>query len=80
MDHPGPRWSGWVHDLRKLGFMIETVREPHSGDFPGQHARYVLRSPVILDQDSDNPQTPANPSVIVRVYSDNRDNPAGGDL
>jgi hypothetical protein len=48
IDHPGPRWSGYVHDLRKLGFAIETVREPHGGPFPGEHARYVLRSRVIV--------------------------------
>jgi hypothetical protein len=47
IDHPGPRWSGYIHDLRRLGFVIETVREPHSGPFPGDHARYVLKSRVI---------------------------------
>jgi len=26
IDHPGPRWSGYVHDLRKLGLVIETKR------------------------------------------------------
>ena len=51
IDHPGPRWSGYVHDLRKLGIAIETIHEPHSGSFPGTHARYVLRSRIaVLDQ------------------------------
>ncbi len=51
IDTPGPRWSGYVHDLRKLGIAIETVRESHGGAFPGEHARYVLRSPItVLDQ------------------------------
>ncbi len=51
IDHPGPRWSGYVHDLRKIGFAIETIREPHGGPFPGGHARYVIRSRVtILDK------------------------------
>jgi len=51
IDHPGPRWSGYIHDLRKLGFTIETIREAHGGPFPGGHARYVLRSRVtILDR------------------------------
>jgi hypothetical protein len=51
LDNPGPRWSGYVHDLRKLGLEIETIHEPHAGSFPGTHARYVLRSRItILDQ------------------------------
>jgi Winged helix domain len=51
IDAPGPRWSGYVHDLRKLGVAIETVRERHAGRFPGDHARYVLRSRItVLDK------------------------------
>jgi hypothetical protein len=48
IDTPGPRWSGYVHDLRKLGIVIETIHEPHTGNFPGTHARYVLRSRVTV--------------------------------
>ena len=48
IDHPGPRWSGYVHKLRKAGLHIETIREAHSGPFPGEHARYVLRSLVTI--------------------------------
>jgi hypothetical protein len=48
IDHPGPRWSGYVHDLRKLGIVIETIRERHGGPFAGEHARYVLRSLVVI--------------------------------
>jgi hypothetical protein len=48
IDHPGPRWSGYVHDLRRQGFVIETIRERHGGAFPGDHARYVLRSRIII--------------------------------
>ncbi len=51
IDTPGPRWSGYVHDLRRRGIVIETKHEPHGGPFAGTHARYVLRSPVtVLDQ------------------------------
>ena len=25
IDHPGPRWSGYVHKLRNLGIVIETI-------------------------------------------------------
>lgn len=45
IDHPSPRWSAYVLK-RKHGLDIETVYEPHCGDFPGNHARYVLRSVV----------------------------------
>jgi hypothetical protein len=44
--HPGPRWSGYVLKLRKMGVNIETVTEKHGGTFAGHHARYVLRSPI----------------------------------
>jgi len=44
--HPGPRWSDYVFKLRALGFVIETVHESHSGQFPGHHARYILRTSV----------------------------------
>ena len=34
----------------------ETVREPHGGPFPGEHARYMLRSAVrVLDRTGDAP-------------------------
>lgn len=47
IDNPGPRWSAYVHHLRReYGLAIETVHESHRGDFPGTHARYVLRSAV----------------------------------
>lgn len=46
IDNPAPRWSGYVHDLRKLGVQIETITEDHAGPFAGTHARYVLRSLV----------------------------------
>lgn len=44
---PNPRWSEYVFNLRTLGLEIETVTENHVGDYPGHHARYVLRSPVV---------------------------------
>ena len=43
---PAPRWSAYVHNLRGLGVPIETVTEPHGGEFAGHHARYVLRATV----------------------------------
>jgi hypothetical protein len=48
IDHPGPRWSGYVHKLRNAGILIETIRENHGGPFAGQHARYVLRSAIAI--------------------------------
>lgn len=47
-DNPAPRWSAYVHHLRSQGFSIDTIREKHDGDFPGTHARYVLRSNVVM--------------------------------
>ena len=47
IDTPGPRWSGYVHNLRNLGVPIETVTEAHGGPFKGTHARYVLRALVV---------------------------------
>tara|TARA_R110002049_G_scaffold54908_2_gene152600 strand:- start:4944 stop:5234 length:291 start_codon:yes stop_codon:yes gene_type:complete len=44
IDHPAPRWSAYVHRLREMGLVIETMTETHGGPFPGHHARYVLHS------------------------------------
>ena len=46
IDTPGPRWSSYVHNLRKLSVPVETLTEPHSGPFSGTHARYILRASV----------------------------------
>lgn len=46
IDHPGPRWSAYVFDLRGMGVEIETRTEAHGEPFPGTHARYILRSTV----------------------------------
>jgi hypothetical protein len=43
---PAPRWSAYVFNLRALGVPIETVTEPHGGQFAGNHGRYVLRADV----------------------------------
>jgi len=48
---PGPRWSGYVHNLRKLGVTIETVTEAHDGPFAGTHARYVLKAFVARSEE-----------------------------
>ena len=45
---PGPRWSAYVHRLRHLGVVIETVHEHHGGPFPGTHGRYVLHSRIAI--------------------------------
>mgnify|MGYP005984461545 CR=1 FL=1 len=46
LEGPAPRWSGYVHDLRKLGIPIETEMEPHEGAYKGHHARYRLACAV----------------------------------
>jgi hypothetical protein len=57
LDNPGPRWSGYVFNLKRFhGLAIETRHEPHRGPFPGTHARYVLLSAVEVVARSDQPQ------------------------
>ncbi|MDZ5448613.1 winged helix domain-containing protein [Labrys sp. ZIDIC5] len=46
IEHPQPRTSDYVFKLRRAGVSIETIMEPHGGPFAGEHARYVLRSPI----------------------------------
>ena len=46
IDQPAPRWSAYVHKLRKRGVPIDTLHEPHGGEFSGTHGRYVLRGDV----------------------------------
>jgi hypothetical protein len=47
IDNPAPRWSAYVFNLREMGVQIDTIREPHGGDFGGQHGRYILKSRII---------------------------------
>ena len=46
IDHPAPRWSAYVFNLRQMGVPIRTHHEAHSGPFPGWHGRYVLECRV----------------------------------
>ena len=46
IDQPAPRWSAYIFDLRGMGVEIDTLHEPHEGEFAGFHGRYVLRSTV----------------------------------
>ena len=48
VDHPAPRWSHYVYKLRKAGLTITTDYEPHKGDFPGNHGRCRLETPVSI--------------------------------
>ena len=49
IDNPAPRWSAYVFNLRELGVPVETIHEPHGGEFSGTHARYVLRCQAAPD-------------------------------
>ena len=54
IDNPGPRWSGYVHKLKRIyGLDIETITEMHGGEYAGKHARYVLRSRVAFADPAD---------------------------
>lgn len=48
IDTPGPRWSAYIHNLRRFGFNIETRHERHGPPFAGTHARYVLHEIVSI--------------------------------
>lgn len=53
IEAPGPRWSGYVHNLRRMGVNIETRMECHKGPFPGRHARYILHARIVCLEASD---------------------------
>ncbi len=46
INNPAPRWSAYIHNLRKFGVAIETITERHDGGYPGNHARYILQAQV----------------------------------
>jgi hypothetical protein len=45
--HSLQNWSVFIFRLRRQGIQIEVHIEPHFGDFPGTHARYVLVDKVV---------------------------------
>jgi hypothetical protein len=47
IDYPGVNLGDAVLKCRKAGVLIQTLHEPHGGEFAGHHARYVLRSRVV---------------------------------
>jgi hypothetical protein len=53
IERVGPRWSAYIHKLRKAGFAVHTIHETHGGPFPGHHARYVLAVPVFVEEPSE---------------------------
>ncbi|TIP24118.1 MAG: hypothetical protein E5X67_30540 [Mesorhizobium sp.] len=60
IEQPAPRWSAYVHDLKhKFGIVIDTVHEAHAGPYAGSHARYVLRSLVVIIEDSESARAAA---------------------
>ncbi len=48
LENPAIRLAAHIHSLREMGFVIDTETEPHGGAYPGYHARYRLKSIVIL--------------------------------
>lgn len=48
--NPAPRWSHYIHKIRRAGIDVETITENHGGAYAGHHARYVLRTPVVIVQ------------------------------
>lgn len=47
IDYPGVRVADAVLKLRKAGVDVQTIHEPHGGEFAGHHARYILISRVV---------------------------------
>ena len=61
IDRPAPRWSDYIFKARGAGLNIETIHEPHGGNFAGHHARYVLHDKIevfggTLDRYLDSPE------------------------
>ena len=44
----------YIHELRRLGFIIETTHERHDGEFAGTHGRFRLKSYCMLLDDETN--------------------------
>jgi hypothetical protein len=57
---PGVRVSAGILHLRRAGIDVQTIYEPHGGEFAGRHGRFVLRSRVepIIDHGSSPDPTP----------------------
>lgn len=47
---PALRLAAYVHSLREMGFAIETQMEPHEGKYAGNHAKYILRTSIVVTQ------------------------------
>lgn len=50
LHNPAPRVSHYVMTLRRKGVAIETIMEPHDGQFPGDRGIYKLCSAVTIEQ------------------------------
>lgn len=64
VSNPAPRWSHYIWLLRAEGVIIETIDEPHAGAFAGTHARYILRSPVVVLERSGATSPPPAPVPV----------------
>lgn len=50
LEAPALRWSHYIYLIRRAGLIVETVHEPHGGEYPGHHARYRLHSAVRVQE------------------------------
>jgi hypothetical protein len=55
---PGVRVSAGILHLRRAGVDVQTIYEPHGGEFAGRHGRFVLRSRV--EPIADDAPTPSS--------------------
>jgi hypothetical protein len=57
IDYPGVRVGDCILKLRKAGVDVQTIYEPHDGEFAGRHGRYILLSRVELLADDPRPSS-----------------------
>ncbi|MDE3240721.1 MAG: hypothetical protein KGN33_17315 [Paracoccaceae bacterium] len=42
LENPAPRWSAYLHKIKRAGIPFTKVTEKHGGDFEGWHARFFI--------------------------------------
>lgn len=48
LETPALRLAAYVLSLHEMGFAVETHMETHEGRYAGRHAKYILRTPLVV--------------------------------